>query len=153
MTVSGLSGVPDGASVLMIHRNTRPDDLHYGKYNGLGGKLDSDEDVATGMRREIHEEAGIFLPSAKRELVQARLSRRLRELGLKSFYQYYRQIAGGDDYRAAALGHPRVYMQIDEKGYVDCGYCDRRFILKGGPADLPGDNPENDSQSGGVSAS
>ena len=33
-----------------------------------------------------------------------------------------------------ALGHPRVYMQIDEKGYVDCGYCDKRFILKGGPA-------------------
>ena len=34
-----------------------------------------------------------------------------------------------------ALGHPRVYMQIDEKGYVDCGYCDRRFVLIGGPAD------------------
>ena len=34
-----------------------------------------------------------------------------------------------------ALGHPRVYLQIDEKGYVDCGYCDTRFILKGGPAD------------------
>ena len=34
-----------------------------------------------------------------------------------------------------ALGHPRVYLQIDEKGYVDCGYCDKRFILKGGPAD------------------
>jgi uncharacterized Zn-finger protein len=33
------------------------------------------------------------------------------------------------------LGHPRVYMQIDEAGYVDCGYCDKRFILKGGPAD------------------
>lgn len=33
------------------------------------------------------------------------------------------------------LGHPRVWMEIDEKGYVDCGYCDRRFILKGGPAD------------------
>ncbi len=50
---------PDGASVLMIHRNTRPDDLHYGKYNGLGGKLDADEDVANGMCREIREEAGI----------------------------------------------------------------------------------------------
>jgi uncharacterized Zn-finger protein len=36
-----------------------------------------------------------------------------------------------------ALGHPRVYMQIDEKGYADCGYCDKRFILKGG-ADGPG---------------
>ncbi|MDX3910423.1 MAG: zinc-finger domain-containing protein [Sphingobium sp.] len=35
----------------------------------------------------------------------------------------------------AALGHPRVYLEIDEKGYVDCGYCDRRFVLIGGPAD------------------
>ena len=35
----------------------------------------------------------------------------------------------------AALGHPRVFLQIDEAGYVDCGYCDRRFILIGGPAD------------------
>src|SRR5258706_6947633 len=50
---------PDGDSVLLIHRNTRPDDVHYGKYNGLGGKLDSDEDVVSGMRREIREEAGI----------------------------------------------------------------------------------------------
>ena len=36
---------------------------------------------------------------------------------------------------APALGHPRVWLQIDETGYVDCGYCDKRFILKGGPAD------------------
>jgi 8-oxo-dGTP diphosphatase len=50
---------PDGASVLLIHRNTRPDDIHYGKYNGLGGKIDSDEDVVAAMRREIREEAGI----------------------------------------------------------------------------------------------
>ncbi len=34
-----------------------------------------------------------------------------------------------------ALGHPRVYLQIDEKGFVECGYCDRRFVLEGGPAD------------------
>ena len=38
---------------------------------------------------------------------------------------------------AAALGHPRVYLKIDEKGFVDCGYCDRRFVLEGGPADTP----------------
>ena len=38
-------------------------------------------------------------------------------------------------FAAAALGHPRVYLEIDERGYVDCGYCDRRFILVGGPAD------------------
>jgi NADH dehydrogenase (ubiquinone) Fe-S protein 6 len=35
----------------------------------------------------------------------------------------------------AALGHPRIYLEISELGYVDCGYCDRRFILIGGPAD------------------
>jgi uncharacterized Zn-finger protein len=35
----------------------------------------------------------------------------------------------------AALGHPRVFLEIDEKGWVDCGYCDRRFVLVGGPAD------------------
>jgi NADH dehydrogenase (ubiquinone) Fe-S protein 6 len=44
-------------------------------------------------------------------------------------------IRGGRDYRPSALGHPRVWLEIDEHGYVDCGYCDRRFVLKGGPAD------------------
>ena len=47
-------------------------------------------------------------------------------------------IRGGDNYTPAALGHPKVYLEIDETGYVDCGYCDRRFILKGGPADQDG---------------
>ena len=37
----------------------------------------------------------------------------------------------------AALGHPKIWLQIDEKGYADCGYCDRRFILIGGPKDTP----------------
>ena len=36
---------------------------------------------------------------------------------------------------APALGHPRVYYQIDELGFVECKYCDRRFVLVGGPAD------------------
>lgn len=44
-------------------------------------------------------------------------------------------IRGGASFRPAALGHPRIYLEIDEHGYVDCGYCDRRFVLKGGPAD------------------
>jgi 8-oxo-dGTP diphosphatase len=49
----------DRRQVLMIHRNARPDDLHFGKYNGLGGKLERNEDAAACMRRELHEEAGI----------------------------------------------------------------------------------------------
>jgi uncharacterized Zn-finger protein len=39
---------------------------------------------------------------------------------------------------APALGHPRVFLEIDETGFVDCGYCDRRFILAHGPADGAG---------------
>ena len=49
----------DRRRVLMIHRNARDDDHHIGKYNGLGGKLEANEDAAAGMRREIREEAGI----------------------------------------------------------------------------------------------
>ncbi|NVD44897.1 zinc-finger domain-containing protein [Qipengyuania atrilutea] len=44
-------------------------------------------------------------------------------------------IRSGVNYRPAALGHPKIYLEIDEHGYVDCGYCDRRFVLIGGPAD------------------
>lgn len=50
---------PDGRQVLMIYRNARPGDLHLGKYNGLGGKVEPDEDVVACMRRELREEAGI----------------------------------------------------------------------------------------------
>ena len=50
---------PDRRRVLMIHRNARPGDHHLCKYNGLGGKLEADEDIVAGMRREILEEAGI----------------------------------------------------------------------------------------------
>jgi NADH dehydrogenase (ubiquinone) Fe-S protein 6 len=36
-------------------------------------------------------------------------------------------------YKPSALGHPGVWLQIDERGYVQCGYCDRRFVLAGDP--------------------
>ena len=33
---------------------------------------------------------------------------------------------------ATALGHPRVWLEIDERGHVDCPYCDKRFVLEDG---------------------
>lgn len=50
---------PDRRKVLLVHRNARAGDAHLGKYNGLGGKLEPNEDIVTGIRREIREEAGI----------------------------------------------------------------------------------------------
>ncbi len=41
---------------------------------------------------------------------------------------------GGD----GVLGHPRVYLTIGKEGYVDCGYCDRRFVLKQGAMAVAG---------------
>lgn len=30
-----------------------------------------------------------------------------------------------------ALGHPRVWLSIDEEqGWVECGYCDKRFVFE-----------------------
>ena len=34
-----------------------------------------------------------------------------------------------------ALGHPLVYMEMGDSGFVECGYCDRRFVLRG-PGDI-----------------
>ncbi|MBM3193137.1 MAG: 8-oxo-dGTP diphosphatase [Chlamydiae bacterium] len=49
----------DHKKVLLVHRNKRKSDHQLGKYNGLGGKLETHEDVLQGMKREILEEAGI----------------------------------------------------------------------------------------------
>lgn len=50
---------PDRESVLMLHRNKRANDIHLGKYVGLGGKVERDEDVVSGAIREVAEESGL----------------------------------------------------------------------------------------------
>ncbi len=37
---------------------------------------------------------------------------------------------GGDD----ALGHPRVFLEMSDKGEVDCPYCGRKFKLSANAA-------------------
>lgn len=29
-----------------------------------------------------------------------------------------------------SLGHPRVFLNMEGKGQIDCPYCGRRFVLK-----------------------
>ncbi|MEJ2690103.1 MAG: 8-oxo-dGTP diphosphatase [Deltaproteobacteria bacterium] len=50
---------PDRRKTLLVHRISRPGDLHLGKYNGLGGKMHPDEDVIACLRREVREESGL----------------------------------------------------------------------------------------------
>lgn len=43
----------------MIHRIKKANDMHAGKWNGLGGKLESGETPEECARREIEEESGL----------------------------------------------------------------------------------------------
>ena len=45
----------------MIHRNKRPDDIHAGKWNGLGGKLEAGESPEDCVVREVREESGLAI--------------------------------------------------------------------------------------------
>ena len=56
---------PDRERVLLIHRNARPEDDALGKYNGLGGKMEPSEDIATCMKRELMEEAGLTVQAVE----------------------------------------------------------------------------------------
>ena len=44
-----------------------------------------------------------------------------------------------------ALGHPRVYLEMGEATFVECPYCDRRFVLPQGS-----EGPEDERLAPGV---
>ena len=46
-------------NTLMVHRIARPTDEQLGKYNGLGGHVERNEDIASAILREIREESSL----------------------------------------------------------------------------------------------
>ena len=63
--VATLCYVRSGERTLMMHRNKKDGDVHRGKWNGLGGKLDSGESPDECVVREIREESGLTLLDPK----------------------------------------------------------------------------------------
>ncbi|MCP1639231.1 8-oxo-dGTP diphosphatase [Streptococcus gallinaceus] len=59
--------IDNGKEFLMLHRNKKPNDVHQGKWIGVGGKLEKGETPQACARREILEETG--LTAEKMELV------------------------------------------------------------------------------------
>jgi 8-oxo-dGTP diphosphatase len=45
----------------MIYRNKKPNDIHEGKWNGLGGKLEPGETPEECVIREVREESGLSI--------------------------------------------------------------------------------------------
>ena len=52
-------------ATLMLLRNKRKNDIHEGKYNGLGGKLISGESPQECAIREVKEESGLLIKDPK----------------------------------------------------------------------------------------
>jgi 8-oxo-dGTP diphosphatase len=48
-----------GGETLMLHRNKKKGDIHLGKWNGLGGKLEPGESPEDCVVREVREESGL----------------------------------------------------------------------------------------------
>lgn len=51
--------VRENGRTLMLYRNKKENDLHVGKWNGLGGKFENGETPEDCARREIYEESGL----------------------------------------------------------------------------------------------
>jgi 8-oxo-dGTP diphosphatase len=45
----------------MVHRNKKLNDIHEGKWNGLGGKFEAGESPEDCVRREVLEESGLVI--------------------------------------------------------------------------------------------
>lgn len=59
MKLATLCYVRKRGRTLMLHRVKKKEDIHEGKWNGLGGKLEPGESPEECVVREIREEAGL----------------------------------------------------------------------------------------------
>lgn len=59
MKLATLCYLRQHGKTLMMHRVKKQDDMHQGKWNGLGGKLEPGETPEECARREIREESGL----------------------------------------------------------------------------------------------
>lgn len=59
MKLATLCYVRQAGQTLMVHRIKKENDIHQGKWNGLGGKLEAGETPEMCAVREVHEESGL----------------------------------------------------------------------------------------------
>ena len=59
MKLATLCYVRSGGKTLMVHRIKKANDMHQGRWNGLGGKLEPGETPEECAVREIREESGL----------------------------------------------------------------------------------------------
>ena len=61
MLLATLCYIQRDGCTLMVHRNKKVNDIHEGKWNGLGGKFESGETPEECVTREVLEESGLSI--------------------------------------------------------------------------------------------
>lgn len=59
MLLATLCYLKQNSKTLMVYRNKKPNDIHAGKWNGLGGKFEPGESPEDCVIREVREESGL----------------------------------------------------------------------------------------------
>ena len=59
MILATLCYIKQDSHTLMVYRNKKPNDMHAGKWNGLGGKFEPGESPEECILREVQEESGL----------------------------------------------------------------------------------------------
>jgi 8-oxo-dGTP diphosphatase len=65
MLLATLCYIKHNGSTLMVHRNKKANDIHMGKWNGLGGKFEAGETPEECVIREVLEESGLLIRDPK----------------------------------------------------------------------------------------
>ena len=65
MILATLCYIKRDGKTLMVHRNKKLNDIHAGKWNGLGGKFEAGESPEDCIQREVKEEAGLTIQNPK----------------------------------------------------------------------------------------
>jgi 8-oxo-dGTP diphosphatase len=61
MALTTLCYIKFGGKTLMLHRVKKQNDIHEGKWNGLGGHIEQGETPEECIIREVYEESGLTL--------------------------------------------------------------------------------------------
>ena len=65
MILATLCYIRHDGRTLMLHRVKRADDIHAGKWNGLGGKFEPGESPEECVVREVREESGLTIENPR----------------------------------------------------------------------------------------
>ena len=65
MLLATLCYIKHDGCTLMVHRNKKANDIHEGKWNGLGGKFEAGETPEECIRREVEEESGLVIQNPR----------------------------------------------------------------------------------------